>query len=76
MAIDLEQVISQAIAQSPLAGAAIWVAKHYMAEHKAMVDKLIGTFESNNQHCREDYKWLLEEFTKFKENVLGGKNGN
>ena len=69
--IELSEVVNSFVAQSPLAGAAIWIAHFYMKKHEEVVAKLVATFEAEVRTCEERYKFVFTELMKLKDRVDG-----
>lgn len=69
MTFSFEQAFETFVAQAPLAGAAVYVAKIYMKKHEEAVNKLMTVFEAEIKACEGRYQMVFDELMKLKEKL-------
>lgn len=64
-----EQLVETIVAQAPLAGVGIYVARMYMEKHEQAVQKLVATFEGEVKACENRYQMVFDELMKLKDRI-------
>lgn len=72
MAFDIDSAFQTFLSQTPLAGAALWVAREFIRKHENVVQKLMETFENSNKSCEQRYQQVFDELMKIKESISNG----